>query len=407
MNSWHSFSPNGHWLVFSSKSRSPYTQMYLTHLDAGGNSSPPILIDNSTAANRAVNIPEFVNIPPDGLLKIDVPAADAYRHFDVAVDLTGRGQVEAAIAEWNKVLELDPRNAMANSNLGMVLIQQGNDEEGKAHFQKALEINPDLGGAHSNLGIVLFWEGKLDEAFPHIQRALELNPAYANSYEALVSSPSSPASPPRPVLKLEDAVPSHTEAGSLNEEREEKLKRLDAEYRRSLDVVLAAIAGSNDSLHAIVGSADSVQPGLDSPEIEKLITDLNIPRLRQLAAQEMKSDDGLAAQRQLLRVFLNTFEASKVFLSHNLYAQALTCLGIASQAAPKSPYITYDLARAQALHNRKNIALKTLQTAVDQGFSDADRVEGDRAFDGLHDNADYHQALTRMRSLKAQLEAAP
>ncbi|MGA2170753.1 MAG: hypothetical protein ABSG62_21415 [Terracidiphilus sp.] len=24
MNSWHSFSPNGHWLVFSSKSRSPY-----------------------------------------------------------------------------------------------------------------------------------------------------------------------------------------------------------------------------------------------------------------------------------------------------------------------------------------------------------------------------------------------
>jgi len=28
------------------------------------------LIDNSTAANRAVNIPEFVNIPPDGLRQI-------------------------------------------------------------------------------------------------------------------------------------------------------------------------------------------------------------------------------------------------------------------------------------------------------------------------------------------------
>ena len=33
MNSWHSFSPNGRWLVFSSKSRSPYTQMFLTHID--------------------------------------------------------------------------------------------------------------------------------------------------------------------------------------------------------------------------------------------------------------------------------------------------------------------------------------------------------------------------------------
>ena len=31
MNSWHSFSPNGRWMVFSSKARSPYTQLYLTH----------------------------------------------------------------------------------------------------------------------------------------------------------------------------------------------------------------------------------------------------------------------------------------------------------------------------------------------------------------------------------------
>jgi hypothetical protein len=77
MNSWHSFSPNGHWLVFSSKARSAYTQMYLTHLDANGNDSPAILIDNSTAANRAVNIPEFVNIDPDGIEDIQVHVADS------------------------------------------------------------------------------------------------------------------------------------------------------------------------------------------------------------------------------------------------------------------------------------------------------------------------------------------
>jgi Tol biopolymer transport system component len=76
MNSWHSFSPNGRWLVFSSKARSPYTQMYLTHIDADGNSSPAILIDNATAANRAVNIPEFVNMPPDGIDDIKVDIAD-------------------------------------------------------------------------------------------------------------------------------------------------------------------------------------------------------------------------------------------------------------------------------------------------------------------------------------------
>jgi hypothetical protein len=76
MNSWHSFSPNGRWLVFSSKARSPYTQMYLTHIDAQGNDSPAILIDNTTAANRAVNIPEFANIPGDGIADIQVHVAD-------------------------------------------------------------------------------------------------------------------------------------------------------------------------------------------------------------------------------------------------------------------------------------------------------------------------------------------
>jgi hypothetical protein len=78
MNSWHSFSPNGRWMVFSSKARSPYTQMYLTHLDSDGNDSPPILIDNATAANRAVNIPEFVNMDADGIESIDVHVADQH-----------------------------------------------------------------------------------------------------------------------------------------------------------------------------------------------------------------------------------------------------------------------------------------------------------------------------------------
>jgi len=79
MNSWHSFSPNGHWMVFSSKARSPYTQMYLTHIDTDGNDSPAILIDNATAANRAVNIPEFVNIDPDGIQDIQVHVADVQK----------------------------------------------------------------------------------------------------------------------------------------------------------------------------------------------------------------------------------------------------------------------------------------------------------------------------------------
>jgi Tol biopolymer transport system component len=79
MNSWHSFSPNCRWMVFSSKARSPFTQMYLTHLDLEGNDSPAILIDNAVAVNPAVNIPEFVNVQGEDIERIEVHVVDDHK----------------------------------------------------------------------------------------------------------------------------------------------------------------------------------------------------------------------------------------------------------------------------------------------------------------------------------------
>ncbi len=176
MNSWHSFSPNGRWLVFSSKSRSPYTRMFLTHLDENGNDSPAILIENATAANRAVNIPEFVNIPPRGITKIDVPAVEYYRLLDLAWEFAVKGQYEAAIAEWGKALAIDSTDAKVHINLGAVLARAGKLDEAVAHFEKALEINPGFTEAHNNLGVILAQAGKFDLAIVHFQKVLEANP---------------------------------------------------------------------------------------------------------------------------------------------------------------------------------------------------------------------------------------
>jgi hypothetical protein len=70
MNSWHSFSPNGKWLVFASKAYSDYTQLCLTHIDENGYSTSAVLMAHLTAKNRAANIPEFVNTHPEAIVKI-------------------------------------------------------------------------------------------------------------------------------------------------------------------------------------------------------------------------------------------------------------------------------------------------------------------------------------------------
>jgi len=185
MNSWHSFSPNGRWLVFSSKARSPYTQMYLTHLDEQGNDSPPILIENTTAANRAVNIPEFVNIPPDGLAKIDVPAAEFYRLFDMALDLATKGQNEDAIAAWKEALALDPGDAKANYNLGLALLRRGGLDDAVTHFQTAVDAKPEFSDAQANLGAALLQEGKVDEAIAHLEQAVAVKPQHGEAQSNL------------------------------------------------------------------------------------------------------------------------------------------------------------------------------------------------------------------------------
>ncbi len=181
MNSWHSFSPNGRWLVFSSKVRSPYTQMYLTHIDANGDDSPAILIENATAANRAVNIPEFVNIPKDGLLKINAPAADSVQMCDRAAELTRNGKFAEALAEWKSAVEADPEDEAARNGLALGLARNGNHDEAVMSFRKATELNPKFVEAYYNWGELLAQMGKRDEATAQWQKAVEVTPGYAKA----------------------------------------------------------------------------------------------------------------------------------------------------------------------------------------------------------------------------------
>jgi Flp pilus assembly protein TadD len=185
MNSWHSFSPNGRWMAFSSKCRSPYTQMFLTHVDAQGNDTPAILVENSTAANRAVNIPEFVNIPPDGLLNIDAQAAEYYRLIDVASDAVEKGEDEAALPLLKQALAESPDDAVAHNTYGLALAATNHLGDAIAHFRKAAELSPDYPDPHHNLALALVQEGRSEAAIPEFRRALALKDDYPEAHSGL------------------------------------------------------------------------------------------------------------------------------------------------------------------------------------------------------------------------------
>ncbi len=61
MNSWHSWSPNGKWIVWVSKYLSIYSDMFISHIDENGKASVPVLLENSKRNMCATNYPEFIN----------------------------------------------------------------------------------------------------------------------------------------------------------------------------------------------------------------------------------------------------------------------------------------------------------------------------------------------------------
>jgi Tol biopolymer transport system component len=181
VNSWHSFSPNGRWMVFSSKSNTPYTQMFLTHIDEQGRDSPAILIPNSTAANRAVNLPEFVNITDDKLLHIDVPAIDWRRPFNRGRNLLGNGENVLALEQFKESLLIDPEQARTHLLLGLAFNRLQLNNKAVTHWRRGLQIDPDNVQGHTALGTLLALQGKYEEAIEHFHQVLRIMPDDANA----------------------------------------------------------------------------------------------------------------------------------------------------------------------------------------------------------------------------------
>ncbi len=215
MNSWHSWSSNSRWLVFSSKMNGPYTQLFLTHIDEEGNDSPPVLLERFTSPDRAANIPEFVKLPADAIASIREEFLDPYsflragtanqrtgdyagaerlfrRGLELAPDdaelhnalgwtLFQSGRPAEAVAEYQRALAAEPRHAKAHNNLALALVELGRLEEAASHFRASLEIEPRA-EIYSDLGFTMARLGKRDEAFAAYRKALEIDPACASAH---------------------------------------------------------------------------------------------------------------------------------------------------------------------------------------------------------------------------------
>jgi tetratricopeptide (TPR) repeat protein len=191
MNSWHTWSPNGKWLAFSSKVNSPYTQLFLTHIDENGNSSPPVLLQQFSNAGRAVNIPEFINTSTR-IVKISQQFVDDYSYVRKGELSAIYCDTDDAINSFNKALELNPDNYWAHMGLGLLFHDKGQYSSAVEHYKKAYGLEPRNAAINQELGLALYKQNQFKESIFYLSEALRygqdetisenFNPAVAGYY---------------------------------------------------------------------------------------------------------------------------------------------------------------------------------------------------------------------------------
>ena len=107
--------------------------------------------------------------------------ADGQWRFEKAQRLTGRlssapspAAIQAAQEAWSKAKEAMPLNALIRFEEGLFLIHRGDKDAALADFQRAVELEPNYAAAWVNLGLLLREKGEKTQASSAFQTALKV-----------------------------------------------------------------------------------------------------------------------------------------------------------------------------------------------------------------------------------------
>ena len=93
-----------------------------------------------------------------------------------------KGDLEGALASFDKALEIKPDYHEAWYNRGITLSNLGRLEEAIASYEKALEFNPDDHQALYGRGFIQFYLGRLEEAIASFDQAVKFQPNYHEAW---------------------------------------------------------------------------------------------------------------------------------------------------------------------------------------------------------------------------------
>lgn len=91
-------------------------------------------------------------------------------------------QLELALNNFQKALDLDPDFERARILVAMTLLKQERVDDAITEISKILRTNPDNGYAHNILGSAYLAKGQFDDGMAELERATEIDPGLADAH---------------------------------------------------------------------------------------------------------------------------------------------------------------------------------------------------------------------------------
>lgn len=97
-------------------------------------------------------------------------------------DYAASGDMDKAMSEFKKALEVDPGNPLAHNNMGIIYKNKGLYTTAIEEFKLALEGMPNYYKTYNNLGNIYFEREYYDEAEKYYQKCIKVKPDFAECY---------------------------------------------------------------------------------------------------------------------------------------------------------------------------------------------------------------------------------
>jgi len=235
-----------------------------------------------------------------------------------------KGSIGDAKRLYASVLRIDPTNAAAFGNLGIIAAQQGDLAGAERLFRQEIKVRPDDPAGYNNLGSVLQLQARPADAIAAHRQAIKLKPNYAEAYFALGNAL-------RQQGNLEEAMASYRSAIQA--------RRDYAEAHNNIGVLLQ-IQGRLDEAALAYGEAVALRPAYAEAQFN----------LGSVLHQKHELDAAEAAYRRV--VSLNPGIAAV----HNNLGTVLKDRGLLDQAlAAFDDAIRLKPDNAEAFYNRATV----------------------------------------------------